>query len=639
MGDMTFKDAAERYGPAVALVLALVLLVTLLPGNTKSSSKVSTSGQPAGVTAGGSEQATAASPGDASATGSTGATASGGGQAGQAGATGSTGSTGGSGSTGTKAPTGPATVPSVVPAQQGSFACRADGRQAGVSIAMPPCKQYDATKGNGGATAQGVTADAIKIAYYAPQPDAATSAALKAAGDGDAPEDIDRIMEVYRKYWNWHAQTYGREVQFTPIKGSVPTDDDVGMKADANKIGDGKYFGVIVAGGTTGSPTFDRTIAQRGLICFACTTTQANSFYQATLGYNFGSLQTLREYYENMAEYIAKRLVGNGRTAQWAGTNVPVDYRTQPRKFGIIWLQANKGTVDPGAQEERDYFFNTILPRFNLPSSLFVDVAYNYDPGSGPQTAQTVISKLHQENATTVAIVGDPLMPVFFTHEATKEGYFPEWLQTGTGLIDTTFFGRTYDQSQWAHMFGMSSLWVFWTHLNVSEGYREYHDTCPFVFPNDASQCADKKEGVGVNTYRAGFIYLFAGISGAGPNLTPKTFDQGMWDYPPTGGLPHVPLIRFTPQSPVAIKDMTEVYWDVQQQGPDEIGNNGQGFLMKTNGGKRYQIGGWPTTDPQVLNKAAGPVATSDDPYTHGAHFDNPPPRSPQEKCLSCSNS
>ena len=36
MGEMTFKDAAERYGPAVALIVALVLLVTLLPGNAKS---------------------------------------------------------------------------------------------------------------------------------------------------------------------------------------------------------------------------------------------------------------------------------------------------------------------------------------------------------------------------------------------------------------------------------------------------------------------------------------------------------------------------------------------------------------------------------------------------------------------------
>src|SRR5205085_702213 len=144
--------------------------------------------------------------------------------------------TGGSTQGGAAKAGGPVQVPTVVQAQQGTYPCRADGRQAGVSVAMPPCKQYDATKGNGGATAPGVTADAIKIAYYAPKPNAATQAALKAAGDGDAQEDIDRIMEVYRKYWNWHAQTYGREVQFTKIAGGADTSDDVGMKADANKI-------------------------------------------------------------------------------------------------------------------------------------------------------------------------------------------------------------------------------------------------------------------------------------------------------------------------------------------------------------------------------------------------------------------
>jgi len=456
----------------------------------------------------------------------------------------------------------------------------------------------------------------------------------------DNPADVNRIMEVYRKYWNWHAQTYGREVQFTIVNGSADPQDDVGMKADANAIGDGKYFAVIVAAGTTASATFDRTIAQRKVICITCTTSQATSFYEATKGYNFGSLQTVREYYENIAEYVAKRLVGPGRTAQWAGTNVPTDYRTQPRKFGLIWLQSYEGTVDPGAQEERDYFFNTILPQYGLPKTLFVDASYNFDVAQGPQTAQTIISKFHSQNVTTIIQIADALSPEYFTREATNEAYFPEWLQTGTGLTDTTFFGRLYDQNQWGHSFGMSSLWVFWTHLNVSEGYREYHDACPFVFPNDPSQCADGKEGIGVNTYRAGFIYLFAGISGAGPNLNAQTFDQGIYAYPPTGGTPTVPLIHFTPDSPVAIKDEVEVYWDANNQGNnDEVGKSGKGFLMKVNGGKRYQIGSWPTTDPQVFAQAAGATATTDDPYTHGQHFDDPAPKSPTEKCMSCASS
>src|SRR3954469_9306658 len=351
MGEMTFKDAAERYGPAVALILALVLLVTLLPGNakTKEAEKVKSTGPAAG--ANGTESTGA---GDVSATNSAGgpqdaaASQVGATSAGPAAAAGAT-----QGATAAKAAGGPVQVASVVQAQQGTYACRADGRQAGVSVAMPPCKQYDATKGNGGATAPGVTGTSIKIAYYIPKPNPATEAALKGAGVADDQADVDRIMEVYRKYWNWHAQTYGREVLFDRVAGQADVTDDVGMKAEANKIADQKYFGVIVARGTTGSPMFERTIGQRKVICFACTTTQATSFYEATAGYNFGSLQTVREYYENVAEYVAKRLVGNGRTAEWAGTNVP-DYKTKPRKFGVIWLSANQGTVDPGAQEERD---------------------------------------------------------------------------------------------------------------------------------------------------------------------------------------------------------------------------------------------------------------------------------------------
>ena len=600
MGEMTFKDAAERYGPAVALILALVLLVTLLPGNAKSNKggeKVKSANS-----AGATDNGATASAGDQSSTAAgqdqAGASQAGGGTA--AGSTAAGGAT--QGAAGTKqAAGGPVQVPQVVQAQQGTYACRSDGRQAGVSVAMPPCKQYDATKGNGGATAPGVTATSIKIAYYIPKPNPATEAALKGAGVADDQADVDRIMEVYRKYWNWHAQTYGREVLFDRIAGKADVTDDVGMKAEANQIADAKYFGVIVARGTTGSPMFERTIGQRKVLCFACTTSQSTSFYEATAGYNFGSLQTVREYYENVAEYIAKRLVGGDRKAEWAGTNVP-DYKTQPRKFGLIWLNANQGTIDPGAQEERDYFFNTILPKYGLPKDLFVDYGYSFDYASGPTTAQQVISKMHSENATTLICICDALMPVHFTNEATSEAYFPEWLQTGTGLTDTTFFGRTYNQQQWQHSFGMSSLWVFWTHLNVSEGYREYHDTCPFVFSQGAAECADKKEGVGVNTYRAGFIYLYAGISGAGPNLTAQSLAQGLYDYPPTGGTPSVPLIHFTKESPVAIKDEVEVFWDPNAQGPDEVGTNGNGFLMKVNNGKRYQIGGWPTNDPQVFS-------------------------------------
>ena len=51
---------------------------------------------------------------------------------------------------------------------------------------------------------------------------------------------------------------------------------------------------------------------------------------------------------------------------------------------------------------------------------------------------------------TTVIFSTDPLVPGNITEEATKQGYFPEWVVGPSVLVDTTIFGRTFDQEQWA---------------------------------------------------------------------------------------------------------------------------------------------------------------------------------------------
>ena len=625
--DISLKDVFDRYGPILGLILTFVVLVTVLPSNVHGggdSSAVNAQDQSQqGVTP----------------TGANGATSAGaaGGDAATGGGSQSGGSNGAPGSNGA-APGLPSQEGQAAPAA-GEYPCRPDGRQSAISVIAPPCQQYDASKGNGGSTSPGVSATEIKVAYYVPRPDAATEAALKAAGVGDEQPDVDRIMEVYRQYMNDHTQTYGREITFKKYDASGPLGDDVAARADGKRIVEDGNFAVITARGTTASPTFDRTVAHGGVICVACNSTQAQSFYDDTKGYMFGSLPAAREYYEHLGEYMAKRLVGGKRTAKWAGppsSPADVDLRKQPRKFGLIWLNAVQGTVDPGTQEERDYFIKTILPKYGIKG--VVDSSYDYDLTKGPTTAQTIIAKMNTSHVTTIMCVCDALTPVFFTREATKEAYYPEWLQTGTGLTDTTFFGRTYDQQQWARSFGISPLWVFWEHVAVSEGYREYHHECPFT-GQPASECADGKEGVGVNTYRAGFLYLEIGISGAGPNLTPQAFANGLYKFPYTGGIPHVPLIGWTPDSPNAIKDYTEVFWNATGTGPDEVDSQGAGILMKVAGGHRYQLGQWPTSDPNVFTNGAGEVFVSDTPYTDPktkrAHEEDGHKHT-QGGCLSC---
>jgi hypothetical protein len=626
--DSSVRDIFERYGPTLALIATIALLVTLLPSNAKGGRSVSAGGQGAASGTGGPGEQNAALQQEAAANNANNpGGASGSGGPSQS-ASGSGGLAGAKTGTAAAAATGPS-------ASAPGGGCRPDGRQSGISRYMPPCAQYNGTNSGNGPT--GVTADKIKVAMYFPKPNPATEAALQAAGAQDNYDDIWRIEKVLTRYYNDHYQTFGREVVIDRVDGQNDGSDDVKAKADADLVADKGYFAVFTGRGVDGSPTFDRRVAQRGVICLACAASQADSFYKDTKGFNFGALPSVREYYQNIGEYWGKRLVGNGRVAKFAGapaTGRP-DLRTMPRKFGLIWNNATLGVVDPGAQEERDNFINNILPKYGI--SGVVDVSYNYDPSQGPTEAQTTISKMNAQNVTTIAMIVDPIFPVYFTVEATREQYFPEWFQTGTLLTDTTFFGRTYDQQQWNHSFGISPLWVFFAHLEVSDGYREFHHICPAVEP-DPANCAPGKEGVGINVYRTALLELFTGIEMAGSRLTPQTFAHGEYGYPATGGTPAYPLWKMTEQSPNIIKDFTETWWDPDSSGMDEVNKQGKGILMKANGGKRYLLGQWPTSDPNVFQRE-GAVFTSDAPYTGPdapKHEQDGHTHPPTQKCLSC---
>ena len=187
--------------------------------------------------------------------------------------------------------------------------------------------------------------------------------------------------------------------------------------------------------------------------------------------------------------------------------------------------------------------------------------------------------------------------------------------------------GRLYDQAQWRHAFGISPLWVTWETVARSTGAREYHHGLPGRPGGD--------EGVLINIYRAAFQTLFRGIHMAGPNLTNDTWIRGQLAYPKTGGTPGAPLVFLTRQNPMEIKDFTEVFYAANASGPDERGNGGTGMVMKANGGKRYQVGEWPTTTPTPFNMS-GAIAVSDSPPGGGDPAHEQDGHTHKGRCLSC---
>ena len=581
---MTFREFLERYGVTLGIVTVLAIVLAALPGNAPDRTASE-------LASGAGTSAAEGGPGGAG--GVDGGTTNGAGGTSAAGS-----STGAGGLTTGGAVAGGSKV------IFGEGDCRSDKRENLISVYSPPCLRLEGT--NGGATARGVTANQVLVVRWMGQVDAATQAILESYKLADDPAVRRRSYEALRRYGNQHLVTYGREVVFKDLPASGPSEDDRAMRADAIKIAeDIKAFAVIEGTPDALIPkVLAQELARRGVLCM-CTSSLTSDFYKENPPYIFGTgLPTATDYAVNIGEFVGKRLAG--QNAQWAG---PLsNYRNQKRKFGLLFLEGVRDKVEPEGKRYADQI-KAELAKYGV--KLAASQGYLYDPGRNQNDVSTIIARFKQAGVTTIIAMWDPLSPILITREATRQQWFPEWFVTGSGLTDTTTGGRLYDGQQWTNAFGMSPLSITWNDVRTSGGYRAFHHGMPGMQPGD--------EGVLVNIYAALVGPVFLGVHMAGPTLTADSFANGMFKFPPSGGLPGAPLVYFTRAAPTAVKDFTEVWWDANRSGPDERGEQGTGMMIKVDGGKRYRPGEWPRTKPKAFVEDGREATVSDDPKLSGS--------------------
>jgi hypothetical protein len=602
---MTLRQFTDRYGAPIVIVLALAMMVVLMPSNNDKSDSTVDTNNSGNLAVGGANNGTGVNqstdstlPDGSSVLGSTLDNSGGGG----GGATGS-----GPGS---------AVGGSTYEFGKGGH-CRPDGRQISIERVAPPCVNWIG-KDNGGTTSSGVTKDKILVVRYIAQTDPATQAILEGAQLADDPAIVKHAYEALFTYFNQHWETYGRQVVFQDFNASGPAENEEQAKADAVKIAtEIKPFAVW-----GGGKEFTNELAARNIICI-CTVTLSSEYYQSNPPYIFGSLPTSTEYAQHLGEYVGKKLWN--RQAKFVGQGFSPT-QTAKRKFGLIYLEGIKGKADPEGKRAKD----ALVAEMAKYGAKFGDgdtIAYTYDPGRNQRDLTTMITKLHADGVTSVMMFVDPLYPILITNEATRQGYFPEWIITGSGLSDTTAAGRLYDQAQWSHAFGISPLWITWATVSKSYGYREAHHGDPNM--------ADGDEGVLINIYASVPRLIFTGVMMAGPKLTPQSYANGMFSYPKSGGTPATPLSYFTRAYPTGIKDFMEIYYDGSKSGIDERGLQGQGEIMKMHLGKRYTQGQWDTKETDAFNDPTA-VSTSDDPALGGDPPHEQDGHHHTTKCLSC---
>lgn len=457
--------------------------------------------------------------------------------------------------------------------------------QVPLSLA-PPCVPVF-TGDNGGATAKGVTADTVKVAYYVPKPGSDAEAALQ--GLVDPPEASAQTREDFAEVLNQVYELYGRKVELVPVDASGDPDDPIAAKNDAVKIAE-EIGAFAVIGGPGLSNNYADELASRGVLCVQCGLVAPDTIYQKNAPYMWGTSATPEQFLVNVSDYISGRLLG--RPAEFAGDPA---MQNEERVFGTVHLE-----LDPPVFSEVEEIVNERGKEVGYTPA--AEETYLFDVARAPERAPGIIARMKDAGVTTVVFLGDPVMLIYLTKAATSQDYFPEWVVTGTGFTDSTAVARLYDQQQWAHAFGLSSLAVR-TPREIGDAWRLHQWW--FGTPPPAQTTAP--------ITLANMMLLFSGLHMAGPDLTVESFQAGMFRLPQAGGsatVPHVsygdhgyfPNLDGTPRLDyLGVDDMTEIWWDADITSTDEGGKTGTGVWRYSDGGKRYLPGTMPRIPPRAF--------------------------------------
>ncbi|MEZ5167269.1 MAG: hypothetical protein R2695_12575 [Acidimicrobiales bacterium] len=159
----------------------------------------------------------------------------------------------------------------------------------------------------------------------------------------------------------------------------------------------------------------------------------------------------------------------------------------------------------------------------------------------------------------------------------------------GTVLVDTNAFARTYDQAQWAHAFGMS---------NTSARADRHASGFTFLYEWFHGQPPPANETIGVLWYPS---LMFPVLQGTGPDLTATNYTDTFLNAEPTArGALTQPSISFGTKGlwPEGVEpdfngidDVSEIWWDPETEGVDELDNFGKGVY--------WWVAAWPALPPR----------------------------------------
>ena len=434
----------------------------------------------------------------------------------------------------------------------------------------PPCATFAGD--NPGATHRGVTDDEIIISARTPdEPGFLDELANLADADiADSQEDVRRTIDALEEYFNDRFEFYGRQLRFEYFDGQSTFQEEAQNRGheeaqqDALTAADDIGAFAELTGATE---PYASALAQEGVISVSGIHFP-RGYYEQHAPLKWSTFTDCSSVVEAAAEWAVQRLFH--RRAEFAG-----DPELRARERDVVAI----GPENPIYQACVDDAEQVYAERGEEIPDL---INYTLDIPTMSNQAANIVAQLQDRGVTTVQAFVDPVMAVFLTARATEQDYFPEWIISGAAYMDQDVLGQLQHPAQWEHAFGVS----FDGEDLPQQGTLGYHAY---------RQVRDDEPAFAVDAIYQAMYLLAIGIQGAGPDLTPETFQQGMYDYP--GGNGPYGTWHFGPGNHTATQDFREIYWD-----PDAVSgfNNESGAWVESDPGVRLERGEIPEGPPRL---------------------------------------
>jgi hypothetical protein len=263
-----------------------------------------------------------------------------------------------------------------------------------------------------------------------------------------------------------------------------------------------------------------------------------------------------------------------GGDAKFGGADV----NGTPRKFGYLGYFSSKGGID--GKEFADAFAHECNGKVEV-ATLASD--------TDVQGAAQAITRFRADGVTTIIFYNELVNVITAMQQADNLAYNPEWEIIGCCAVDTNLIGETLPPKQAAHLFGLSAS-EEWPKFNPSRGCFQAVAEIDSSFTPSTSIC---------NQWWMDLVTQMSGLQGAGPHLTPQTFERAMFGLGHRFGQSNWNLGGgFGPDDWGYTDDMAIVWWSATAE---NIADGTVGAFVWTHDGRRFQRGRLPTGDAELF--------------------------------------